>query len=106
MGLIGRGFLAFADDEPVNHDFNGMLLLLVQVDFVADVMNCAIYAHTHIAGTAHVFEDTLIFALTSLNQRRQQHDARTFGQVKYRVYNLLDGLLAHLSPAIWAVRMT
>src|SRR5579883_3064114 len=89
--------------QAINHNFQRVFLLLIQFDFIAQINNVAINAHTDVAGAAHLVEDILIFALAPLYQRCQQHDARAFGQSEDSINDLLDGLLAHLAPALWAM---
>src|SRR5260370_9127178 len=82
-----------------------MFFLLVQCDFVAQIINRAIHAHTYKAGTPHLIKDLFIFALTPRYQRRKQHDTRTLRQVDDRVDNLLEGLLAELASRVRTVWM-
>src|SRR5205807_6360438 len=82
-----------------------MFFLPVLFDLVAQIINVAIHAHTHVAGAPHLVKDMFMRALSLLYQRRKQHDARTFWQIEDRIDNLLDSLLADLAPAFWTVRM-
>ena len=65
---------ALADRKTIHHNLNGMLLLLIQFDLIAQIVDLAINAHAHIARTAHLLKDVLIFALAPLHQWRQQHN--------------------------------
>src|SRR6266404_9162239 len=91
--------------QAVNDHFYRMFLLLVQVDLVAQIVNSAIHAHTHIPRTPHLLEEMFILAFTPGYQRRKQHDTRTLRQIEDRVDNLLDGLLAYLAPTLRTVRV-
>src|SRR5260370_20143580 len=82
-----------------------MFFLLVLFDLVAQIINLAIHAHTHIAGAPHLVKDMFMRALSLLYQRRKQHDTRTFKQIEDRIDNLLDSLLADLAPALGTVRV-
>src|SRR5258708_12264784 len=81
--------------QAVNDHFYRMFLLLVQVDLVAQIVNRAIHAHTHIPRTPHLLEEMFILAFPPGYQRRKQHDTRTFRQIEDRVDNLLYGLLTY-----------
>ncbi len=82
-----------------------MFLLLVQFDLVAQIVNSAIYAHTHIPRTTHLLKEMFILAFPPGYQRREQHDTRTFRQIEDRVDNLLHGLPAYLASTIRTVRV-
>src|SRR5712671_5105011 len=93
----------FADNQAVNHHLDGMFFLFIQVNFIAQVINLAIYTHAHIARTTHILKDIFILALATLHKWSKQHNARAFRKAEYRIDNLLDGLLAYLAPAFRAV---
>src|SRR5260221_13949729 len=86
--------------QAVNDHFYGMFLLLVQVDLVAQIVNRAIHAHTHIPRAPHLLKNMFILAFPPGYQRREQHDTRTLRQIEDRVDNLLYGLLAYLASTL------
>src|SRR5579883_1205063 len=95
-----------ANHQPVYHHLDGVLLILVQLDGLAEVAHLTIHTHAHIAGATHILEDVLVFALARTHQRRQQHQPCAIGEIGHGIYDLLDRLLAHFAPALWAVGMS
>src|SRR5260370_22752739 len=91
--------------QAVNDHFYRMFLLLVQFDLVAQIVNSAIHAHTHIPRAPHLLEEMFILAFAPGYQRREQHDTRTFRQIEDRVDNLLHGLLAYLASTLRTMRV-
>ena len=83
-----------------------MLLLLLQLDLVAQVYDFAVHPSAHKTCFAHIFEDRLEFAFAALDQRRQDHDPRAFGHVEHGIDDLLGRLLLNWPVALRTVRVT
>ena len=97
--------LAVAHNQPVNHGFNRVQLVAVQLgQRVVHIEHCAIHTHARKARFAHAFKHSLVVAFAVFDQRRQQHNARAFLQRTDCIHNALRRLLAHLASALRAVR--
>src|SRR5262249_8504870 len=59
---IGGFESGVADHEAIYDNFDGVLLVFVQLDVFAKVADLAIYTDAHIAGATHVLKDALILA--------------------------------------------
>ena len=97
--------LPLADHQTVNDHLDRVLLLLIQLDLIAQIVDLAIHPHAHIARPAHLLKNIFVLTLAPLHQRRQQHNPRTGGQVQHRIYNLLHRLLADLASAVGTMGM-
>src|SRR5439155_11414355 len=92
-----------ADDQAIDDDLDGVLLVLLELDVLAEVADRAVHAYADVAGLAGVLEHALVLALAVADQRRHDHDPGALGQLVDLVDDLLDGLLAHLAAAARAV---
>src|SRR5581483_8789864 len=82
---------------------DGVVLVLVELEVGADVVDLAVHAHAHVAGLTHVLEDAQVLALAVLDERREDHQARAGREGQDRVHDLLDGLLLDRPAAVRAV---
>ena len=110
IGMVGVECSAFgvvvAHDEPVDHDLDGMALVLVQRRCLIKVHQLAIYADTHEALPAGSCEDALPFCLAVLDERPQDKDATRIGQLADAIGDLLHRHACDLTAALGTVRMT
>jgi len=81
-----------------------VLALLVDRDLVFELAHLAVHANAGEAFLADLLEQLRVLALAPANQRRQQLDARAFGEVENRIHDLLAGLRTDLATAIVTVR--
>src|SRR6185436_5100275 len=65
--------LAGVDGDPIDHDLDGVLLLLVEGGDVFQALDQPVDAHAHEAGLARVFEHLAELALAVLCLARHQH---------------------------------
>ena len=91
-------------DEPVDDHLDGVLALLVQLDLVFELADLAVDADAREALFADLLEQLGVLALAAADDRRQQLDARAFGEREDLVDDLLGGLRADLFAALVAVR--
>ena len=96
----------FLYDDPVDHDFQRMLPVLIEFDLFAQLTQFAIDAHPHVAILADFIEQFGVFAFLAANHRRQQRQFRPFALVHQRIHHLLHRLLGNRLAALGAVRST
>ena len=93
----------FAENQAVNDDLDIVLLLFGQRRNVRCVVGLAVYAHADEALLDDVLQNLNVFALLAADDRREQLNARAFGQGKHLIDHLIDGLLGDFPPAFGAV---
>ena len=96
------GDVAF-DDQAVHHDLDGVLLVLVQLDGLAQIIEGAVHPAADIARLAGVLQQLLVGALLPPHHRGHDLDAGGLGQREDLVDDLVDGLLHDLLAALGAV---
>ena len=95
---------AVLDGNAVDDDLDGMLFVLVQRDIFRQVIDQAVHTGPNIAGTLCIFKDFLMLAFFAAHHRRQQGELCSLRKLHQAVDDLVHGLLADLTPALWAVR--
>src|SRR5205814_1994809 len=83
-----------------------VILAFLELEFLGQITNLAIDTDAHEAGLADILEDVLKLAFATLDQRRQDHDARALGHLEHRVDDLLRRLLRDRPMALRAMWMT
>ena len=76
-----------------------MLLVLLQLDLLAEIIGNAVYPAAHIAGAAGILEDLGVLAFLAPDNGGQHLDAGGLGQGEDLVDDLVDGLLLDLLAA-------
>ena len=89
--------------QPVHDDFDGVFLVLLQLDGLPQVVNQAVHPGPHKAGFPRGLKLLLVLALAAPHHRRQNLDAGLFRQGEHLVHNLVDGLLLDFPAADGAV---
>ena len=92
------------DHQAIDDHRDRVLLLLFELDLVAQVSDFAVDPHADEAGLAHILEHRLELAFAALDQRRQDHDPRALGHVEHRVDDLLGRLLLNRPMALRTMR--
>ena len=80
---------AITDDQAVDHDLDGVPLLLIEGGNAGKVVDIAIDAHPDESRAAGLLEDLLVLALPASHHRRHDLYAAAFGQVEHGVDYLL-----------------
>ena len=93
-------------DQTIDDDFNGVLLLLVQDDVLAEVDQTAVDPRTDVPAPPHVEELFPILALSAPHDRREDLELRSNGQALNGVHHLLNGLGGDRIAAMEAMRMS
>ena len=104
-GVGQARFHALAHDEAVDDDLDRMLLVLLELDVLADVHDLAVDAHAYITFVTDVCEDLLVFALLAAHDLRHDEQLRALRQLADLVDHLVDRLLRDGLAALRAVRM-
>ena len=91
------------NDQPVYDDLNVVLDVLLQGNFLGQIKQIPIHPHPDITGTAGVLENLLVGALLPPDDRSQHLDASGFRQGQHLIYDLVNGLLLDLLPAVGTV---
>ena len=94
---------AVAGHETVNDDLDGVPLLLVEVELLAEVVDFAVDAHPDESGLARVLEHLFVLTLATPDHRRENLEPGALGQAEYGVHDLLDGLSLDRTSALVAV---
>ena len=90
---LGEALLnAVFDDDAVHHNFNVMLVFLVERGRFFDGVEFSVDADAGVAGALPLCEFLAIFALAALNDWCEQEGACAFGQGHDAVDHLADGL--------------
>ena len=111
FGLAEGGLDAFREPaldaglhhKPVDHDLDAVLLFFVHRDRFGKLFDRPVDPGAHIARGARGHELFPVLALASANDRRQDLDARAFGQGHDRIGHLLHGLGRDLPAALPAI---
>ena len=91
------------DHQPVHHDLDGVLAVLVQLDLLGEVVQGAVRPHPDIAGFPGVLKDFGVLALLAPDDGGEHLDAGGLGEGHHLVDDLVDGLLLDLLAALGAV---
>ncbi|OPZ59053.1 MAG: hypothetical protein BWY87_01189 [Deltaproteobacteria bacterium ADurb.Bin510] len=95
---------ALFQDDAVDHDLDGVLLLLVEPWHLAQVVGLAIDAHAHEAVARQVVEELGVLALAAADHRRIDDDLAALAQGADRRDHLLDGHALDRPAALKAAR--
>lgn len=93
-----------ADYQPVDHHFNGVLFVFLQLNLFRKIINIAVHPDPHIAGLARRVEFLNMLALAPAYHRSKQLNPRPGLQCHDLIHNLIHRLLPDLPPADRAVR--
>ncbi len=91
-GVVEAGAQRVADDEPVHHHLDGVLLGLGELDLLGQLLELAIHAHPHIALAAKIEEELAILPLASAHHGGEDDEPAARGQGHDAVHHLLHGL--------------
>src|SRR5579872_5211683 len=113
LGELERGLdrigqpLAYVrlDDEPVDHDLDRVLALLVEFDLLAQVADLAVDADAGVAVFDRLLEQLLILAFASAHHRREDLQTGAFRQRRDLVDDLLGALRSDGPAAVGAMRV-
>jgi len=92
--------------ETVDHDLDGVLLLLVQLGQVVEFVELAVDPRADEALGAHFLEHREVLALALANDRREQHQLGALGHRQYLIDHLADGLRLQRDVVVRAARRT
>ncbi len=90
--------------QPIHHDVNVVLNILLQRDLFRQLVHTAVYAHTHIAALSGSVQHLGVFALAPSDHRGQQLQLCTLRQLHDLIHHLIHRLLGYLPSAIGTVR--
>jgi hypothetical protein len=88
--------------QPIEHDLDVVLLLLVEVDLLLERAHLSVHPHPREAGSARLLEKRLVLPLPIAHQRRQDRKAGPFRKPGELVDDLLRGLSRHRPAAAMA----
>ena len=92
VGQAGAdGFLLH--HEAVHNDIDGMLDVLIQLDFFRQIVHASVHTDADIAALGRVLEDLLVHTLLRTDHRREDHKALAVLQLHQLRDNLVDRLL-------------
>ena len=92
------------DDEPVDHDVDRVLALLVEVDLLAQLAHDPVDAYAREALALQVEEELLVLALAAAHDGRQHEQPRAHRLQQHAIHHLLHGLGGDHLAALRAVR--
>ncbi|CVG16775.1 Uncharacterised protein [Serratia marcescens] len=112
-GQLQRGFERFgqalrhvlAHLEPVDHHFDGVFLLQLQLRRIGQIAHFTVDARADIALGGQVFQRFGVLALAVFHHRRQQHQALAFRLAQHVIDHLADGLRRQRHMVIRAARL-
>ena len=91
-------------DEPVDHDLDVVLLVLVERDLLRQLIQAPVHAHAGVAAAAGVVEHLLVLALFAAHDGGEDLKFCPLRQAHDLVDDLVDRLAADLLAAFRAVR--
>ena len=92
------------EDEAVDDDLDVVFFVLLEGNFLTEVVHVPVGADADIARAARVLENFHMLALFPANDRRHDLHARALAQRHELVDDLVNGLLANFLAAVGAVR--
>ena len=92
-------------DQPVDHDRDVVLVLLVEDDLLLEQPQLAVDLHAREALGAQLLELLAVLALAAADDRRQDHEPRALLQAHDLVDDLLGRLGGDRAAAVEAVRL-
>jgi hypothetical protein len=114
VGVAQRGLEAFgqalfgvgADFQPVDHDFDGVLPVLVELGHGVDLVHLAVDPYPYEALRPQFGEEFEVLALAPYHQRGEDHQFGVFRQRQHRVDHLRHGLRGEGDVVFRALRVT
>ena len=94
---------SFLQYQPVNHQVDGVLLILLAGNFLRQIIEDSVHPHPGEAGLPGVLEDLLMLALLSPDHGRQHQKSGTLSQGLHPIHDLVDGLAADFLATLGAV---
>ena len=91
--------------EPVDHDRDVVLVLLVEDDVLLEPAQLAVHLHAREALRAQLLEELAVLALAPAHDRGEHHELGALRQRHHLVDDLLGGLRLDRAAAVVAVRM-
>ncbi len=92
-------------DEPIDHDRDVVLVLLVELDVLLEPAQLAVHLHAREALGAELLEELPVLTLAPAHDRRQHHEAGVLRQHHHLVDDLLGRLGGDRPAAVVTVRM-
>ena len=113
VGVAQRGLETFgqallgicAHLETIDHHFDGVLLVLVELGHGVDFVDFAIHPNPHETLRAQLGEEFEVFTLAPHHQRRQDHQLGVFRQRQHRVDHLRHRLRGQRNAVFRALRI-
>ena len=93
---------AIFNDNAVHHHFNGMLLILLQFDFIGKRKHLPVHPDAHIPFLPEFFQKLLVGSFLLYSHWAQNHELRPVSQSCEGIYNLIYGLPLNGSAAVRA----
>ena len=103
QGIRQPGFNALPQHQPVYHDFDGVLLVFIDLRQFAQFVDFPVDPGAHIALPGKILQKPGVFALSRPHHRRQNLNAAALGISENLVHNLIHRLLADFPAAYGAV---
>ena len=91
-------------DEPVDHDRDVVLELLVELDLLLEHAQLAVDLDARVALGPQLLEQLAVLALAPADDRREDHEPRALLELHHLVDDLLGRLALDDRPALGAVR--
>ena len=93
---------AILNNDAVHHHFNGMLLILLQFDFIGKRKHLPVHPDAHIPFLPEFFQKLLVGSFLLYSHWAQNHELRPVSQSCEGIYNLIYGLPLNGSAAVRA----
>lgn len=91
--------------KAVNHHFNGVFLLQLQLRRIGEIADLAVDPRADVALPGEVFQRFVMLAFALFNDRRQQHQALAFWLGEHVIDHLAHGLRRQRNVVIRAARL-
>ena len=98
----GAGCLS--SDQPIDHDVDRVLHLLVELKVVRQLDDLSVHPRPQEAAFQQILEQVFVLTLLPLDQRREDLELRAVGQTQDTVENVFSRLSCDRSAALMATR--
>ena len=94
---------AVFQNKAVNNQLNGMLFILLRLDFFGEIILDAIQAQANKALLAGILKHLLVLTFFAPHHRGENQELSSIPQCLYPIHNLVNGLAANFLAALWAM---
>jgi len=104
LNRIGESPLdSFFHNDPIDHHFDGVLLIAVHRNVIGHFVHLTVHAYTHKPGTIDFLKHALVFAFPSADNRSKNLEPCAFRKFHCPIHNLIRALTFDGAVAVGAM---